>query len=89
NKRMVNNGVPSGFSINWKDLMSFKRTFTDHIPEKKEQALNKQGIDTYHGKASFISEDQLEVDQERLEGKHFLIASGAKPTPLPIQGEEH
>ncbi len=89
NKRMARNGVPSEASINWKDLMSFKRTFTDHVPEKKEQALNKQGIDTYHGKASFISEDQLEVDQERLEGKHFLIASGAKPTPLPIQGEEH
>ena len=89
NKRMIRNGVPSKVSINWKDLMSFKRTFTGDVPEIKEQALNNQGIDTYHGKASFISEDQLEVDQEILEGKHFLIASGAKPTPLPIQGEEH
>lgn len=89
NKRMVKNGVPSEVSINWKDLMNFKRTFTDDVPEKKEEALNKQGIDTYHGNASFVSEDKLEVNKEVLEGSHFLIASGAKPTPLPIEGEEH
>lgn len=51
--------------------------------------MNKQGIDTYHGNASFVSEDKLEVNKEVLEGSHFLIASDAKPTPLPIKGEEH
>jgi len=39
NKRMVKNGVPSEVSINWKDLMNFKRTFTDDVPEKKRGSI--------------------------------------------------
>jgi glutathione reductase (NADPH) len=89
NERMQKNGVTSDATIDWEELMTFKRTFTDPVPEKKEQALNKKGIDTYHGKASFLNEHQIDVDGAVLEAKYILIASGAMPTPLPIEGEEH
>ncbi|TFB12990.1 NAD(P)/FAD-dependent oxidoreductase [Filobacillus milosensis] len=87
--RMRVNGVQSNVSINWEELMRFKRTFTDDIPEKKEHALNKQGIDTYHGKASFLSESELNINGEVLKGKHILIASGSMPSHLNIKGEKH
>ncbi|MFC0525458.1 hypothetical protein ACFFGV_17885 [Pontibacillus salicampi] len=58
-ERMIGNGIDGNAKINCSDLMEFKRTFTNHVPDKKEQALNKNAIDTYHGKASFISDNQF------------------------------
>ena len=86
NKRMQENGVQSEPSIDWKDLMKFKKKFTDHVPDKKEDALTKNGIDTYHEKASFISENEVQVGEHTIQGNRILIASGAKPTPLNIKG---
>ncbi|WP_252314448.1 NAD(P)/FAD-dependent oxidoreductase [Sinobaca sp. H24] len=87
--RMRGHGINGETTIHWQDLMAFKRTFTELVPEKKEKGLNKQGIDTYHGKAVFINENQLMVEGEVLEGSRILIASGAMPTPLSMQGEEY
>lgn len=88
-ERMKGKGIQGDLTINWSELMQFKRTFTEPVPDQKEQTLNKKGIDTYHGKASFISENQLTVGDEVLEGRYILIATGAMPTPIPIQGKEH
>jgi pyruvate/2-oxoglutarate dehydrogenase complex dihydrolipoamide dehydrogenase (E3) component len=89
NERMNGNGLKTQASIKWEELIQFKRTFTEDIPKMKEESLNKQGIDTYHGRASFMSKNELRVNDEVLKGKHILIASGAKPAPLNIKGEEH
>lgn len=89
NSRMQENGVQSEPSIAWKDLMRFKRNFTDHVPDKKEEALTKNGIDTYHEKATFISENELQIGEQKISGNRILIATGAQPTPLNIQGEDY
>lgn len=88
-ERMKGHGLKGETTINWSELMQFKKTFTDPVPENKEQALNKKGIDTYHGKASFIDENHITVGDEVIEGNYLLIATGAMPSPLPIQGEEY
>lgn len=88
-KRMQGKGIEPGSSINWQELMAFKRTFTDPVPEKNEKAYEEAGIDRYHGSASFISHNQLQVNGEQMEFGHLLIASGARPQPLKIGGEEH
>ena len=89
NSRMQENGVQSEPSIVWKDLMRFKRNFTDYVPDKKEEALTKNGIDTYHEKATFISENELQIGEQKIRGNRILIATGAQPTPLKIQGEDY
>ncbi|HSP46915.1 MAG TPA: NAD(P)/FAD-dependent oxidoreductase, partial [Clostridiaceae bacterium] len=88
-KRMQGKGIDPGSAINWHDLMAFKRTFTDPVPEKNEKAYEEAGIDSYHGTASFISHNQLQVNGEQMEFGHLLIASGSRPQPLGIGGEEH
>ncbi|SDX73553.1 MULTISPECIES: dihydrolipoyl dehydrogenase family protein [Bacillaceae] len=88
-KRMKGSGIHGDVTIDWPELMAFKKTFTDDVPDKKEKALNKKGMDTYHGKASFINDRQLRVEDEVLEGKYILIATGATPTPLSIPGEAY
>ena len=87
--RMQHNGVAGGVSIDWSELMAFKRTFTDPVPERQEASYRAKGIDTFHGKATFTGRNTLEVAGEVIEAKHVLLASGAEPVRLNISGEEH
>lgn len=87
-ERMKGKGIASNATINWPELMAFKNTFTEPVPDSRVKGLQKAGIDTFHGRASFISEDKIQVGEEVLTGKHILIANGAKPASLPIEGSE-
>ena len=87
--RMYGKGVVGEVHIEWPKLMAFKRTFTDPVPEKMESQYKSKGIDTYHGKTRFVGKNSLTVDDQTLEAKHVLIASGAAPVKLNIPGEEY
>lgn len=88
-RRMHGKGIAGDVGVDWPDLIAFKRSFTDPVPQKREQRYADKGIDTYHGQARFIGHNALEVDGEMLETGHALIASGAEPMKLGIPGEEH
>ncbi|MFB1082646.1 NAD(P)/FAD-dependent oxidoreductase [Jeotgalibacillus sp. JSM ZJ347] len=88
NERMKGHENVAGSSINWSELMAFKRQFTDPVPENKEKSFLKQGIDIYHGQASFESENEIVVGDYLLTGKNILIATGAEPAPLSVEGKE-
>ena len=86
---MRGHGVAGEVRINWPELIAFKRTFTDPIPQKHEHNYAEKGIDTFHGHASFTDRNTIAVDGTALEGRRFLIAAGAEPISLRIPGEEH
>lgn len=88
-RRMRTRGVIGGLSIEWKDLIAFKRTFTDPVPKKREEDFAKQGIDAFHGLARFVGPDRIAVGDQTLRGRHVLIASGARPAPLAFPGAGH
>ncbi len=88
-RRMQEKGIDGDIRINWSELMAFKRTFTDPVPEQREQSYVEKGIDTYSGRARFTGRDTLEVNGEALAATHILIASGAEPLKLGIPGEEY
>ncbi|MAT03513.1 MAG: pyridine nucleotide-disulfide oxidoreductase [Acidimicrobiaceae bacterium] len=87
--RMRGKGVAGDVAIDWTDLMAFKRGFTDPVPEKKESGFAEAGIDSYHGRARFVGRNAVEVDGRRLEAQHIVVAAGAEPVRLGIEGEEH
>lgn len=80
--------VARDVSINWPEMIAFKRTFTDKMPPRIESGLKKAGIVTLHGEAKFTGPDLLEVDGKVLRAKKFHIATGARPMTLGIPGEE-
>lgn len=88
-RRMRRNGVVGEDRIDWRELMAFKRTFTDPVPGKQEQSYHEAGVKTYHGSARFTGANTLVVEGKSLHGQHVLIASGAEPVPLGLSGEEH
>ena len=88
-RRMAPNGIDGEVRIDWSELIAFKRSFTEPIPARHEQAYQEKGIATFHGEARFTGPNSLDVGGTELRAGHILIASGAKPVRLGISGEEH
>ena len=60
-ERMRGSGIDGAIGIDWPQLMRFKRSFTDPVPEERESFLRKAGIATYHGVARFVDATTIEV----------------------------
>jgi glutathione reductase (NADPH) len=87
-RRMRGRGVAGEVHVDWPELMAFKRTFTDPVPQLEEHNLQAMGVDTFHGQARFTGRQTLAVNGETLEARYVLLASGAEPVKLGIPGEE-
>jgi glutathione reductase (NADPH) len=88
-RRMHRRGIVGELSIDWSELIAFKRSFTGPIPKKLEGSFEKQGIDAFHGVARFTGPDTVTVEGRVLQGRNILIAAGARPVPLGFTGAEH
>ncbi len=75
-------------SIDWRQLIAFKRSFTDPVPRQREDEFAKNGIDGFHGRARFAGPQAIEVGDHTLTARFILIATGAVPMRLGIKGEE-
>ena len=81
--------VPGGTRIEWRDLMAFKRSLIASVPHTREEGFARKGIEAFHGRARFIGPTTVAVSGQELEGRHVLVAAGAKPVDLGIPGGEH
>ena len=98
-RRMQDKGisrkVTTEISIDWGQLMQFKRTFTESVPKDREDSFNKAGIATFHGNARFTGHNTIRITKEgnnsdqTITSENILIATGAKPAKLNIIGEEN
>lgn len=88
--RMKGKGLSAqDIHIDWSALMQFKRSFTDPVPTKRERQYAAAGIAAFHGEAHFIDRTTVQVGDEMLTGRYVLIATGSKPAPLGMAGEEY
>lgn len=87
-RHMLDRGIDGKLHIDWPALVRFKRSFTDPIPAKREKELRQSGAEVIHGRARFVAADELQVEGQRVRFRHVLIATGARPAPLRIPGEE-
>ena len=86
--RMRANGFESNeMSIDWAKMIAFKRTFTDVMPKRLEDGLEKMGVLQLHGTARFTEPGIVQVGDRELHARHFHIATGARPVTLDISGE--
>jgi glutathione reductase (NADPH) len=87
--RMQGKGVSApALSINWPELIRFKRTFTDPAPEQNEHYFAEAGIIAKHGRAHFVDRTSVEVGGDTLVGRYVVIAGGARRATLGIPGED-
>ncbi len=88
-QRMQGKGISApANSIAWSDLMRFKRSFTEPVPEQIEGGFDRVGIKSFHGRAHFIDANTLQVGDDTLTGRYIVIATGARHATLHIPGED-
>ena len=49
-------------AINWADLIKHKHGFTDTVPQRTEDGLSGNGVDTLHGQARFTDTNTIAID---------------------------
>ncbi len=82
------NGVSGHAALDWSRLVEFKRTFTEPEPALFEEMYGKLGATLFHGTACFTEADTLDIAGSPVRANAVLIATGAIPAPLGIEGEE-
>lgn len=80
-------GVRGSATVSWPELIAFKRSFTAPLPEVLERAIRDTGAVPLHGTARFTSARSLDIDGTACMPRLVLLATGAKPRPLRIPGE--
>ncbi len=86
--QMTGKGISQTPRIDWPALMAFKQTFTDPVPERTEAKFADQGMTSFHGPATFTGPNTVRVGEEELTAPHVVIATGLRPQPLDIPGED-
>jgi len=85
-----NNATGSGpagsAKLDWVELMRFKRTFTDDLPDKIRKHYENLGIHTFTATGSFAGPSTIVSGDSRLEASHICIATGSTPRELHIPG---
>lgn len=87
-RRMRGRGVAGDPRVDWAELMAFKRSFTDPVPQQREHTYADKGIDTFHARAKFTGRNSLDIGGVAVGARHILLATGAEPVRLGIPGEE-
>jgi glutathione reductase (NADPH) len=87
--RLSGKGFTSSPGFSWPDLMDWKKSFTNPIPEKSRDKMQEAGVDTYADYATFEDAHTLRVGEDRLRGETIAIATGMRPAPLNIPGSEY
>ena len=86
---LTGKGVPAeSLTIDWPGLMRFKRSMIGQTTERTEQSWARMGVELFHGLARFVRPTTLAVGEDRLTGRHIVLAAGSVPGPLPFPGAE-
>lgn len=85
-EKMKGKGITKMPEFSWRDLMNFKKTFTDAVPAATEKNLETLGIKMYHQSPKFLDENSLSVEGKTVNAKKIVIATGNKPLELPVTG---
>jgi glutathione reductase (NADPH) len=86
---LAGKGIVSTPQIAWADLLREKNKFTHAVPESTLSGFEKAGITVVAGAARFSSDHTMNVDGQKISARNFIVASGARPAPLPIDGIEN
>ncbi|MEE4111610.1 MAG: NAD(P)/FAD-dependent oxidoreductase, partial [Desulfobacteraceae bacterium] len=82
-------GITSAAVASWRDLRDAKNRFTTRVPDNTVNGLKQAGIDLIEGRARFTDRQSICVDHQHLSARFIVVATGAVPMQLPIDGAQH
>lgn len=81
-------GITAPASADWSDLRAAKNRFTARVPANTVSGLKQAGIELISGRARFLDHSTIAVDRQRLSARFVVIATGAIPMALPMEGAQ-
>ncbi|MBT8439011.1 MAG: NAD(P)/FAD-dependent oxidoreductase [Gammaproteobacteria bacterium] len=86
---LLHKGVISPPAMDWQAFLNEKNRFTSGVPKGTLNGFKKAGIDVIEGSAKFIDDNRIDCNGEQYSAESFIIATGAKPLNLAIEGAEY
>lgn len=86
---LLHKGVTSPPVMDWQAFLKEKNRFTSGVPKGTLNSFAKAGIDVIAGSARFIDDNTIDCNGQQYTAGNFIIATGARPLNLPIDGAEH
>lgn len=80
--------APCDVTIDWRQLIEFKREFTEGVTDSKTERFEELGIEVIQGEARFTGRQTLEVNGIALQAESIVLGTGARPATLGIEGED-
>ena len=87
-RHLAGKGISQPARADWAAVLAQKNAFTDPIPAGTRTGLEGSGIDFFAGTAAFQNPETMVVDGQALEARFFILATGARPMPLPFAGAD-
>ena len=78
-----------GMCVNYARAVERKDAVVSQLRDGIALLLNHPQVSIFHGEASIVDAHTVEVGNEKLEGRHLVIATGSAPKALPIEGAEY
>ncbi len=79
-------GIVATPQLSWTDVLKEKNKFTGAVPDGTLSGFKEAGISVFTGAARFFDDHCLNVDDHTISSRFFVIATGARPMALPIDG---
>jgi glutathione reductase (NADPH) len=74
--------------LDWAGLIDREKEMIAGIPDSLAETLEERGVELIRDHAKFVGVNEVEAGGRRIKATHIVIATGAKPRPLPIPGAE-
>ena len=87
-RHLEGQGIAQPAVADWSAVLAQKNAFTAPIPAGTRTGLEGSGIDFIDGTAAFQDPETLTVGEQTIKARFFILATGARPLPLPFTGAD-
>lgn len=74
--------------LDWAALIDREKDLIKDLPDRFRQSLDERGVTVIDGQARFVGKNSIAVDDDIIEARHIVVATGSRPRQLPIPGAE-
>lgn len=88
-RHLMGKGIIEPPRFSWEQIQKEKTRFTSKIPESTVSGLKGSDIAYLPGQAQFVDDHTLKIDGRDYQTRYVIVAAGAVPANLPIDGAQH
>lgn len=87
-KNAIDEGRISGndVKVDLSGLQAYKEDVIGQLRAGQTGALEKAGVDIFNGMGTILGDKRVKVGSDILEGDNILIATGSRPSRIPVEG---